>query len=338
MLFLINVVISVATFWNAAEDHAKALSDFRSAQGSERPKTLRKFILLWLIPVLSIAAIPLTWHEQTESEIKIADAKKDAGEAIRQAEILRGRSVSNELAVAMLTSNNLVLEKQVLRLKNPSKITVEQRRMFLAILSEAHNVSKVPIDVIVGGNERETEQFAFQLRKVLSEAGYGETPSEYHFPTAKMDDGTLFITNVFPNAMDLRPFEWGKEAIAKIRGLEVTPMPTKNIVVPSFTIGGNPKSALLGSKTVFTSSEPNVIALFSGTIPNRGIIPSVMAMHPDENNPSRATHYMYSKTSDPNAILYGVCEALYEIGITVGVSTTTNLLPLGRVAFFIPNQ
>lgn len=102
MLFLINVVIAVATLWNAYEDHGTAVSAVRSANDGEKAKNYRKLLLLWLVPMLSLAGLPLTWLESTTSERKIADTNERASNAYKLAGEANERASSNEIARAEL--------------------------------------------------------------------------------------------------------------------------------------------------------------------------------------------------------------------------------------------
>jgi hypothetical protein len=57
------------------------------------------------------------------------------------------------------------------KLQNPAIITDEQRKNFIEILCEPHNVSKTNIVVITCAADRQTKQFAYQVSKILEEAG-----------------------------------------------------------------------------------------------------------------------------------------------------------------------
>jgi hypothetical protein len=117
MSFLINVVIAVATLWNAVEDWRKAWSEFRSTTGAEKAKNGRKFVLLWLVPILSIIALPFTWQESTTSERKISEARERAGNSERLAAELNLRATSNELARVGLEKQVELIRKEKLELE-----------------------------------------------------------------------------------------------------------------------------------------------------------------------------------------------------------------------------
>ena len=90
----------------------------------------------------------------------------------------------------------------------------------------------------------------------------------------------------------------------------------------------------------FTDKEPNVIALFSGDIPvfSNNIMPSVNVAYPSPSFPYRAFSYMYAPTTNQNIILYGLCDVLHSIGITIGKNKSTGIIPDGTVGFFIPSR
>lgn len=260
---------------------------------------------------------------------EIARLNKEAGESIELASKI---GTTN----AQLVSSNLLISIELEKLRHPRIIMPDQREKFIEILSEGHNVSKTRIEVIVGNNDRETERFAFQVRKVLDEAGYGDAPSQYQLPLAQMADNSLNVASELPH-IDLPAFEWNDAKLEKIPNLRVFPLQVG--VYPRFGIvNTTDKNTALFTETPFTDSEPEVIALFSGTNPPTIITPSVNVAYPTENNPSRGVSYIYAATKDTNAILYGVCAVFHEIGITVGENTTTGILPPGHVAFFIPSQ
>lgn len=225
------------------------------------------------------------------------------------------------------------------KLKHPRIITAEQRERFIGILSDGHNVSKTRIEVIIGNNDRETEQFAFQVRKVLDEAGYGDVPSKYQqLPLVQMVDNSIYVTDGLPH-IDLPAFEWNDAKLTKIQNLNASPLQSSNSSRFAIINRTNSNSAL-DSENPFTDRQPEIIALFSENIPTPSIstMPSVIFFYPTENNPVRGFHHGYSPTKDPNAILYGICAVFHDIGITVGKNTTRGILAPGHVAFFIPSQ
>ena len=61
------------------------------------------------------------------------------------------------------------------------------------------------------------------------------------------------------------------------------------------TIVDNP-AILLHTEQPFTDREPNIIALFSGSIPPKNTMPSVNIAYPVSDNPNRGFHYIYSQT------------------------------------------
>jgi hypothetical protein len=157
MIFLINVVIAIATLWNAWEDHPSLLEAWRSAEGAEKRKASRKLFLLWLVPVLSILLIPLTWSAETEAERTVAELKSSAS--------------SNELA-------RVVLEKEVETLRNQNlelKQIVQWRDLSTEQESDMADVlQKNPgeIDFLVVIPDPETLHFATKLVNLFVRCGW----------------------------------------------------------------------------------------------------------------------------------------------------------------------
>jgi hypothetical protein len=279
------------------------------ASGKRRIEIISLVILL-LGLLLEVVALP---HSLVES----AGLKKEADDA--------------KLLAADTQSNNLVLSIELEKLKNPSIITAEQREKFIEILCGPLNASKVPIIVIYAGNDRPTEQFAFQIRNILDEAGYGFTPSKYQASIILIPAGAVCVTDAVPH-IDLPAFTWMDATLVKLKSGSVSPLPeSSNPVVEH-------PGDILHTEQPFTDREPNVIALFSGAIPPKNTMPSVNVAYPASDNPNRGFHYIYSQTKDTNAILYGVCEIFHDIGITIGENKATGIIPDGYVGFFIPSQ
>ena len=279
--------------------------------------------------LILIAGLILEFSEAAKSDKDVSAAMKAAGQT-------NERASTNELRVAELQSNNIVLETQLEKLRHPRIITSEERERIIGFLSDCHNVSKIRIEVIIGNNDRETERFAFQVRKVLDEAGYGDVPSKYQSPLVQMADNSVYVTYGWPH-IDLPTFEWNDAKLLKVSNLSMSPLQCGK---ESGLVTKAPTGATdLASENPFTDRQPEIIALFSEKIPPASILPSVIVFYPTDNNPNRGFHYGYSPTKDPNAILYGICAVFNESGITVGKNIIiTGILPPGRVAFFIPSQ
>jgi hypothetical protein len=237
--------------------------------------------------------------------------------------------------ITSLNQSNLNLSIELEKLRYPNTITSEQREKFIEILCEPHNASKIPILVFFGGDDRATEQFAFQIQKILDEAGYGFTSSKYQPPMIQMPTNMLYITNGIAH-IDLPPFQWNDVTPIKMKSGTIAALQVTNAYAPVAT--NAPPNSVLNSEIPFTDKEPNVIALFSGDVPPPSIMPSVNVFYPTPDNPFRGFSYSYNSTKDPNAVLCGVCEVLHEVGITVGKNTTPNVLPRGCVALFIPSR
>lgn len=286
----------------------------------------KKSVEKWSLIILGIGVfLELTALPKNLSDV--SNANRIAGEA-------NERASTNELQVEGLKSNNFALEKEVIELRNPNMITAEQREKFIEILCEPHNTSKIPIIVILGGNDRQAEKFAFQVRKILDEAGYGFVPSKYQLPFIPLPDNSIYVTDAVPH-IDLPAFEWRDAAPIKMKSGSVSPLPDISNSRSAMSIDSR---NIANTEQPFTDKEPNVIALFSGDIPPISILPSVNVAYPTPDNPYRGFSYMYSPTKDPNAILYGVCEVFHELGITVGKNKVTGMAPDGFVVFFIPSR
>lgn len=193
----------------------------------------------------------------------------------------------------------------------PRKITPAQRNKFIALLSEAH-ASKISIKVIVGNKDSETEKFAEQFREMLTAAGYGKDAPQ-SLPPQKVS--LIYVTNTI--TATIPPIgEYSNQDIINLPGLY--PMS------PS----GN-----WGQKNV------EVIAVFSDTnaiVPS--LLPAFMAMKATKQNPNGGEVFAYHPTDDPNSIIMGICNALVENGISIGLMPGKGILTDGGVAFFIPQK
>jgi hypothetical protein len=308
--------------------------DVVRAQKKEEQRGWR--ILMTGIVVEVVAALGIS----VISGLEIADlsdqtavANREAKDAEKQAGEANLRASTNELAA-------LALQREVLRLKNPAIITDDQRQKFIDILSDWHNYSKTRIEVVDGNIDKPTEQFAFQIRALLDEAGYGSNTSKYQLPIIPIATNGICIS-FRPPDVKLPAFEWRGAVVRKIPDTEVTPLPVStNPII--FKITNAATGFSFASENPFTDEEPNIIAIFSGKVPTPNFrptnAPSVFVAYPGVNVPMRNASYMYVPTKDPNAILYGLCEVFHDIGITVGETTNDDILEPGHVGFFIPNR
>lgn len=206
----------------------------------------------------------------------------------------------------------------------PRRITPEQREKFIKILLEHNNVSKIPIKVIVGKTDSETENFATQFREMLDAAGYGANAKPAPDEAVKVD--RVVVTSFEPN-VEVPPFtSIGKnQEIVRIPDFFVTPAQGR-----------------------YAQKNSEVICMFSSTngqssIPNlrlRPTPPSVMVMYPNPKiiRDPNDIHYAYHPTQNPDDILLGVSSVLIHVGIRIGnLSGKTPLKP-GEVAFYIPQK
>jgi hypothetical protein len=306
-----------------------------------RKKLKKKFEWLLIFGIAGeVACLPFSLAESAASNLEAKEAGKEAGDAKVLAANIGTTNAQLVLQIEGLRSKNFALEKEVIELRNPNTITTEQREKFIEILSEPHNASKIPIVVIYAGDNRQTERFAFQVRKVLDEAGYGFVPAKYQLPSVEVQTNALYVETELPH-IDLPAFEWNDaKFLIKMKSGSVSPLPessNSSHAGETYTAVHN-STALLNTEYPFTDSEPNVIALFSGDIPSNGIMPSVNIAYPTPYNPDRGFAYAYAPTKDRNAILYGVCEVFHSLGITVGKNKATGIIPDGSVGFFIPSR
>jgi hypothetical protein len=94
-------------------------------------------------------------------------------------------------AAKMLESTNLLLRVKVSELEiraNPRTIVPEQVTNFIFLTKET---AKIPIMVSVGAEGPDTQTFAFQIRDMLSRAGFGVRPT--NAPWGIMRDATRMI-------------------------------------------------------------------------------------------------------------------------------------------------
>lgn len=271
----------------------------------------------WIVLVVALAveflgnekAMRIADSINTQLDIEAGQARKEAGQA-------NERAAKDELAVAVLTSNNLVLQKEVLALNTPRRIMGEQRDKFITLLCNPHNVSKIPIKVIVGESDSETDFFAMQIREMLDITGYGTKPCPFPIITNQSYQGSNFTCSV-----DNMPFIKGPrpDFLSVYKEIERRPF--------QFMADASGKN------------RTEIIAVFVVTNQLRRDEwdnPSISIT----NLPSGKIGYTYHATKDPNSILFGVVAAFRESGVKVSpTATLTNeTVKPGEVAFFIPQK
>lgn len=110
-----------------------------------------------------IAGFHLNKVKTIEAEAKAKKAESDRAVISTQLETAKAKTIE--------------LEKQIPPLRSaipPRVISPIQRDTFIEVLIDPGNVSpKIPIKVVVGETDQETEDFARALRRLLNEAGYG---------------------------------------------------------------------------------------------------------------------------------------------------------------------
>jgi len=207
--------------------------------------------------------------------------------------------------------NNKLLE--VINARAPRRINLDQRNNFIVLLSDSH-VSKIALPVVVGNNDSETENYAEQFREMLNAAGFGMDAPQI-LPQPQQD--IIFVTNQIAAAVP--PLgEYSTQGIRYIPGLFPRPAEQKQ-----------------------TQKEPDIFAVLSDAnfISGKTTNPAAfMIFKATPNNPSGGELFAYHPTSDPNAIVVGICTALIKEGISVGFLSSKGILPDGQAGFFIPQK
>lgn len=92
--FWINIAIALGSLSGAWLDHGETLAALKTAAGAERRRKLAKLVLLWGVPVLSIAALPITAWEGATSEQLLHEVQVTATNAIAKADATHPRKQS----------------------------------------------------------------------------------------------------------------------------------------------------------------------------------------------------------------------------------------------------
>ncbi|HUA65884.1 MAG TPA: hypothetical protein VME24_08560 [Alphaproteobacteria bacterium] len=207
----------------------------------------------------------------------------------------------------------------------PRTISQEQREKFIKILSATCNISKIPIKVIVGSTDRETDNFALQFREMLDQAGYGTNAT--NFATSdenfKKGVGAIYAINSLPDIkVPPRTLDGINQEIVRYPSVWVAPTQSEQQSADAIAVFPTTNDTM----PVLAPGEPA----------------SVMVFFPDTNGPSSPAGYTYHPTENPNSILLGVANALSCIGISAGHMAGRipgrELLRPGEVAFFIPTK
>lgn len=178
--FWLNVAIAVCGIWNAWLDHGQTLSEFRNAMGDQRAKKGRKLLLLWGIPILSIAALPFTAWESISSERRTNNLSQSL------------ESTSNRL---VRTESNLFLTQlgfdSMTKQSKARTITKEQRDTFISL---AKNGPMCPLQVAtVPRANSETSRYFDQIVEVLRSAGYEVTETDFNISGFKLESGKSVV-------------------------------------------------------------------------------------------------------------------------------------------------
>jgi len=200
------------------------------------------------------------------------------------------------------TVNNELIETR--NATSPRRINTKQRNMFILLLSDKQ-VSKTYLPVVVGNNDSETENFAAQFRDMLNVAGYGKD-APLSLPPPSKD--YIWVTNQIYTP--------------------VPPAGTNDYADVIVRPGLCPFSP--------TNNDVDVLVLINTNSFSPSIFSSLMIFKSFHDQ--LGTEFAFRPTNDPNAIALGVCQALIEEGISVGLMPANGILPDGQTGFFIPQK
>jgi hypothetical protein len=113
-----------------------------------------------------------------------------AGLAIELLGLFKTSQQSSKVIEDLRTSN-LKLEARVIELKaqqQPRRITTEQRARFIELAKGIHD--KIPVKVITGMSDNETENFARELAEMIGSAGFGTNQDVVRLPTLIIKQAT----------------------------------------------------------------------------------------------------------------------------------------------------
>lgn len=189
---------------------------------------------------------------------------------------------------------------------SPRRISVQQRSDFIALLSSSE-VSKIFLPVVAGNIDSETENFSGQFREMLNVAGFGPG-APLSLPLPK--DNYVRVTN---------------EIIAPIPPVGQNDF--KDVIVIPGLSAFSP-----------TNQDVDILVLVDTNTFSPGIMGTLMVFKSVHDPNGGASNFAFHPTNDPNAIVLGVCQALIQVGISVGFMPANGVLPNGRVGFFIPQK
>jgi len=127
----------------------------------------------WVVLVVALAvefwgnvkAMRIADSINSQLDAEAGQARKDAGAAIERAALIESNNVALSWQVEELRSNNIVLEARLL----PRTITPQQETNFISLCA---NIPKMPIKILIGLEDNETESFAQDVRRALDAAGF----------------------------------------------------------------------------------------------------------------------------------------------------------------------
>jgi hypothetical protein len=329
--FWIFLFACIVSFIPSALDHGETWKVFKSSSGGEKWKFGLRLFGLWGIPFLLLIATLMSGFEAKNGGEELERAKHDLTNEITNLESMVAGGDSKTKELQLYFSNQWQQSQQQLstaqqnfaeveRSTQPRRITPEQREKFIRILLAHNNYSKVPIRVIIGKSDSETENFALQFREMLVAAGYGAD--------AKLEPDEAYKRNMI-----------------------VVTSPDPDIKVPPFNGRGESQEFLripdfFVSPTESNQKDADVIAIFSSSNGEISIpditgsnAPSVMIFYPTTNNPDKSDiHYAYHPTQNSDQILVGIENSLVEAGIKPGFMTGKTILNPGEIGFLIPQK
>lgn len=167
----------------------EGVEHFSTKTSEQRRKRIER--LGWLILVAGLAAEfwgdnrakRITDRDNARLNLEAATARQDAGDAIK-------RATESKERLGVMESTNLVLRTKLaeLEIKTRARAITPTQVTNFKLLTE--RIPKVPIKIVVGPQGSDNEQFAYQLRLMLNQAGF-LTPSNsgefgYNTETAKV--------------------------------------------------------------------------------------------------------------------------------------------------------
>ena len=151
--------VCIFSFVPVLKDHGESWREYLASTGKEKKLAALLVFSIWAVPIFTAMGTIITGVEAVTSSKENAVLHKLAAEANERSK--------------QLESTNLVLRKHVAELEiklQPRMITAQQFTNFI-FLSE--KIRRIPIEINIYAEGRDTETFAMHLRDMLSSAGFG---------------------------------------------------------------------------------------------------------------------------------------------------------------------